>query len=128
MPNFVTGHNLIFLPIIPLVPSSAPSNVAAVANDATSINVTWDEVPLLNQNGVITGYIVFYKEATATEYTSLATMHRSIQIKGLQAATQYALRVLAYNNKGNGIASQMIVLSTAEMGNHASFSYSYASK
>ena len=102
MLNFVTGYSLIFVSIILLVPSSAPSNVSAVANDATSINVTWDEVPLSNQNGVITGYIVFYKEARATVYTSLATMHRSIQIKGLQAVMQYALWVLAYNNKGNG--------------------------
>ena len=90
--------------------------MTAVANDATSINVTWDEVPLSNQNGAITGYIAFYKEATATNYTSSATMHRSIHIRGLKAATQYTLRVLAYNNNGNGIASEMVVLSTTEMG------------
>ena len=102
--------------------------MTAVANDATSINVTWDEVPLLNQNGAITGYIVFYKEATATEYTSSATMHRSIQIKGLKAATQYALRVLAYNNNGNGVASQRIVLLTSEMGKQVVFASSVLSK
>ena len=102
--------------------------MTAVANDATSINVTWDEVPLSDQNGVITGYIVFYKEVTATDYTSSATVHRSIHIQGLKAATQYALRVLAYNNKGNGIASEMVVLSTTELGNQVSLLCFYASK
>ena len=103
------------------VPSSAPSNVTAVANDATSINVTWDEVPLTNQNGVITGYVVFHKEMTAPAYTATATIHRGVKIQGLKAATQYAIRVLAYTSNGNGIASQRIVFSTAEKGNFMLF-------
>ena len=110
-------HSFIYIvTFLILVPSSAPTNVTAITNGATSINVTWDEVPPLNQNGIITGYIVFYKETTASGYTTAATMQRSITIQGLQPLTQYAMRVLAYNSNGNGIASEHILLFTAEQG------------
>ena len=76
---------------------------------------------MLNQNGAITGYIVFHRELTEVDYTSTATMHQRITIQGLKAATQYALRVLAYNNNGNGLSSPRMILSTAEMGNYLTF-------
>lgn len=101
-----------------LVPSSAPSNVTAVSNDASSIDVTWGDVLLFDQNGgTIKGYIVFYKEISASKYSSAASLKRNVTIKGLEAATQYEIRVLAYNTNGNGIASERIVTYTSEKGN-----------
>ena len=41
-------------------PTSAPTNVRAMATSATSITVMWEEVPPLDQNGVITMYEVLY--------------------------------------------------------------------
>ena len=99
-----------------LVPSSPPSNVTAVSNDASSIDVSWNDVPTPDQNGVITGYLVFYRESSATTYTIAATMQLKLKIQGLSAATSYSLRVQAYNSNGNGIASELITLTTREKG------------
>ena len=99
-----------------LVPSSPPSNVTAVSNDASSIDVSWNEVPSPDQNGVITGYLLFYRESSATTYTNAATMQLKLNVQGLFAATSYSLRVLAYNSNGNGIASELITLTTREKG------------
>ncbi|XP_065060769.1 uncharacterized protein LOC135688019 isoform X3 [Rhopilema esculentum] len=98
----------------PIVPSSPPSNVTAASNDASSIDVSWNEVPSSDQNGVITGYLVFYRESSATTYTIAATAQLKLKIQGLSAATSYSLRVLAYNSNGNGIASELITLTTRE--------------
>ncbi|XP_065061366.1 uncharacterized protein LOC135688444 isoform X2 [Rhopilema esculentum] len=98
----------------PIVPSSPPSNVTAVSNDASSIDVSWNEVPSPDQNGVITGYLLFYRESSATTYTIAATTQLKLKIQGLSAATSYSLRVLAYNSNGNGIASELNTLTTRE--------------
>eukprot|EP00795_Rhopilema_esculentum_P007218 gene7217-12900_t len=98
----------------PIVPSSPPSNMTAVSNDASSIDVSWNEIPSSDQNGVITGYLVFYRESSATTYTIAATTQLKLKIQGLSAATSYSLRVLAYNSNGNGIASELITLTTRE--------------
>ena len=105
--------NFMFL----LVPSSPPANITATTIDANSIRVTWDENPLSSLNGMITGYLVFYREMAAMRYTTAATKRYNITIEGLKAATEYAIRVLAYNSKGNGIASELITLYTQEKGN-----------
>ena len=101
-----------------LVPSSPPANVTAVSIDASSIRVTWDENPLSSLNGMITGYLVFHREMAAMTYTTAATTGFNLTIQGLQAATEYAIRVLAYNSKGNGIASELIKLYTQEKGEY----------
>ena len=112
----VTHIGLITYGMSFLVPSSPPSNVTAVSNDATSIDVSWNEVPTPDQNGVITGYLVFYRESSAKTYTIAATMQLKLKIQGLSAATSFSLRVLAYNSNGNGIASELITLTTREKG------------
>lgn len=40
------------------VPSAGPVNVLAEAVNSTSIQVTWEPVPRIEQNGLITGYKV----------------------------------------------------------------------
>ncbi|WAQ96469.1 SDK-like protein [Mya arenaria] len=47
------------------VPGSGPQLVNATAASATSINVTWGEVPTLQQNGMILGYKVNYRSSEA---------------------------------------------------------------
>ena len=41
-----------------IVPSKGPDNVSAYAVSSTSINVTWGDVPALDQNGMIQGFKV----------------------------------------------------------------------
>ena len=40
------------------MPSEGPENVQAVAISSTSVNVTWGDVPTLEQNGMILGFKV----------------------------------------------------------------------
>ena len=41
-----------------LVPSAGPANVTAVVLGSTNVSVSWEEVPRLDQNGLIEGYRV----------------------------------------------------------------------
>ena len=44
-----------------LVPASPPDNVTALVNSSTTIIVSWDIVPPIDQNGIITMYEVLYQ-------------------------------------------------------------------
>ena len=50
------AHMLMF--IYHLVPSAGPANVIAVVLGPTNVSVSWEEVPRLDQNGLIEGYRV----------------------------------------------------------------------
>ncbi len=85
--------------------------------------MSWNEVPAAYRNGLITGYIVFYKEAASPDYTSIGTNKTSETILGLHPATEYLIRVLAYTPNGNGIASKMIRIFTQEKGINLVYHY-----
>ncbi len=103
--------------MLSLVPSSPPANVTAISLNPASISVSWNKVPSGDTNGAITGYIVFYREASDVVYTSFGTNKLNVTILGLEAATEYLVRVLAYTPAGNGIASKLLRIYTQEKGN-----------
>ena len=103
-----------FFDTVPLLP---PSNVSALSPSGTSVKVQWKAVPHQGQNGVIRGYIVFYKQcqsAGALERTATKNLH--LTVFDLKAFTQYCFRVLSYNANGNGVASDQIKVTTMESG------------
>ena len=97
-----------------LVPSVAPTNVKAVSLSSSSIEVTWRSNATLN----ISGYILFYREKLlrSEAYQSIATHNLSITLQGLKAYTEYILRVLAYNDRGNGLSTRSLSVRTKEAG------------
>ena len=90
----------------PLAPSSFPQGVTAITVSSTEILVSWDEVPTIDQNGVIILYDVQY-EPLITFGGELMTMtmntsNTSIVLGGLQEYVEYSISVRAYTSVSPG--------------------------
>ena len=109
-------QKLPFHPIDLSVPGSPPLNFTLTPLTSTSITASWEEPPLQHQNGNITGYILFYKEKLlrSEPYSSIATTDLKLTLFGLKVFTEYTFRVLAYNENGNGIATEERYIYTKE--------------
>ena len=112
-----------FIPFV--VPSSPPSNVRIINKTLDLIRIAWDDVPINGSNGVIEGYIVFFREKIRSLYKSIATSQNNVTLFGLKAFTEYSIRVLAYTRAGNGITSDEIRLVTSESGKSLSYIHDF---
>ena len=100
-----------------IVPSSPPDNVVATAESSTSIQVNWEEVPAIDQNGIITQYEVMYEPCdgqTATQ--SMTTLNTSILLNNIQEYADYNITVRAYTSLGEGPISTVTVKSLEDGG------------
>jgi hypothetical protein len=103
-------------------PSSPPSNVAATAVSSTSINVTWDIVPPIDQNGVITMYEVLYEPletfdgAIMSNTTVVNEPVRTVVLTDLQEYVNYTISVRAFTSRGEGPYSDGITVLTLQDG------------
>ena len=105
----------------PLAPSSFPQGVTAITVSSTEILVSWDEVPTIDQNGVIILYDVQY-EPLMTFGGELMTMtmntsNSSIVLGRLQEYVEYNVSVRAYTSVGPGPFSPGVDNQTFEDGN-----------
>ena len=87
-------------------PSGYPRNVEPATISSTEILVSWDEVPAIDQNGIIILYEVQY-EPLMTFGGQLMTMtmntsNTSIVLGGLQEYVGYNITVRAYTSVGPG--------------------------
>ncbi|XP_068720409.1 receptor-type tyrosine-protein phosphatase delta-like [Montipora capricornis] len=88
------------------VPSSDPVIVkrqdGTKAEDAHTIRVFWEEIPERDQNGIITGYTVFYSETGQSQYLSknATASQTSASIGGLKPFTKYCIKVAGYTKVG----------------------------
>ena len=66
--------------------------------------MTWDEVPVEQQNGIITGYTINYQSQTENHNGSVSTgpSDRQQNITGLKEYVYYNITVFASTVKGNG--------------------------
>ena len=87
-----------------LEPDGAPQNVRGHNSSPTSILVTWDEVPVEQQNGIITVYTITYQSQTENHSGSVAAgpSDRQKNITGLKEYVYYNITVFASTVKGNG--------------------------
>ena len=102
------------------VPASPPANVNAV-NISTAIRVTWEEVPAIDWNGIITQYEVEYNQSTfsgATMYntTTVDSSTFMVDLTGLEEYVEYSIRVRAYTSVGAGPYSDAVLERTQEDG------------
>ena len=76
----------------------------------------WDTVPVANQNGIILIYTVTYKalpdESPQSAVVSAPTTEMSLT--GLMKYKNYSITVFASTSKGNGNASEPIIIITDE--------------
>ena len=89
----------------PTEPSTPPQNVQATAFSSTQIMVTWDEVPAIEQNGIIIIFEVRFDplqltDVLMTEYRNTTDM--SVVLTGLQEYVEYNISVRAYTSVGPG--------------------------
>ena len=87
------------------LPAPAPPTVTSGSN-STSLIVHWD-APDATGREPITGYDVEYKKAAATDYTDASHSGTGTRadISGLDAGTDYHVRVQAENAEGKGVWS-----------------------
>lgn len=103
-----------------LVPSSPPMNLTVYSTSSTSLSVSWNPVPTEFENGIITGYRVFYMDQAESKpklkHTVSSTTF-SVDLTDLSVYTNYCIQVLAFTQAGDGVPSDCVVASTDEGGN-----------
>ncbi|XP_026687837.1 contactin-like, partial [Diaphorina citri] len=94
------------------MPQVAPQGVFSRGFNSTAINVTWNPIELIRENirGRLIGHRIKYwkednPEETAVYYLSRTTRNWAL-IVGLQPDTKYYVKVMAYNNAGEGPESE----------------------
>lgn len=98
-----------------LVPSTSPSNVLNTVLTSQSLTLTWDSLPLENQNGLIRYYLINVTETdtgTHSQYTSTTT---GISLTGLHPYYTYSISVAAFTIS-SGPFSNSLVITTAQDG------------
>ncbi|KAL0858967.1 hypothetical protein ABMA27_010827 [Loxostege sticticalis] len=104
------------------VPAAPPGNVTAVPTGATSILVRWEPPPARAQHGALTGYKVRYRALPASDSASASRRKadslttpadaRRAELRGLDTATTYQIRVCAINVNGSGPFSEWLTATT----------------
>ena len=95
------------------VPSGAPQILEAMFIRLTEVSLIWREVPCVQQNGLITGYVVRYYATCGLErdvQQSQPVVTTGSTIDGLTPITDYAFQVAAVNVKGSGPFTELITL------------------
>ena len=88
----------------------------------TSIMVTWDMVPPIDQNGVITMYEVLYEPqetfngSIMSNTTTVDGTARAVNLTGLEEYVNYTISVRAYTSAGEGPYSDGVIELTDEDG------------
>ena len=104
-----------------IVPNAPPDNVRVLTLSSTAILVTWDPVPEISRNGIITQYEVEVNQSTFNEIpsTRLTTTNGSVlmvELGELEEDVEYTIRVRAYTSEGPGPFSVAMVNRTLEGG------------
>ena len=93
----------------------------ALTRSSTAILVTWDPVPEIDRNGIITQYEVEFNQSTFNEIsTSNLTITNGprlmLELDGLEEYVDYSVRVRAYTSVGPGPFNVAVVNRTLEDG------------
>ena len=100
-------------------PATPPQNVQTIILSSTTIMVTWEEVPAIDENGIIITYEIEFVPLQFTEILvtgSINTTNLLINITGLQEYVEYDISVRAYTSVGPGPFSVAITNRTFEDG------------
>ena len=102
--------------VLVIEPSAPPVNVQGHDISSTSIWVNWDTVPVADQNGIILSYTVTYTAFPGgiprTAVVSTPTTH--VTLRSLEEYTNYSILVFASTVRGDGNASDPIIVTTDE--------------
>ena len=97
-------------------PNAPPVNVQGHNASSTSIWEDWETVPVADKNGIILSYTVTYTALpggiSRMVVVSATTTHKALM--GLEEYTNYSILVFASTVKGDGNASDPIIVTTDE--------------
>eukprot|EP00800_Vazella_pourtalesii_P019759 TRINITY_DN684_c0_g1_i2.p1 TRINITY_DN684_c0_g1~~TRINITY_DN684_c0_g1_i2.p1 ORF type:complete len:1118 (-),score=311.70 TRINITY_DN684_c0_g1_i2:160-3231(-) len=97
------------------VPSSPPNDVAIQTVSSTSLRVSWSEIELIDRNGPISYYTVYYhgvRLQPEAKSITVASNGREAMIEHLEEDSEYSVTVTASTVVGEGPASQTMNLTT----------------
>ena len=100
------------------VPSSSPLNVMVTSVNPASLEVSWQQPPVIYHNGLITYDIQYTRVGssdTMSENVNSGTTHT---ISGLVAYVDYSVTVAAVNVNGTGPFSNPVVGKSGEDGEY----------
>ncbi|XP_068752195.1 uncharacterized protein [Montipora capricornis] len=92
------------------VPSYAPENVTVFNTSSRSINVTWSKArPSGVRGGAILGYRMIYIDDRDNVRNKLIIGEETLnaELKELRIYTLYGVRIMSYNRRGDGVASDL---------------------
>ncbi|KAG0432665.1 hypothetical protein HPB47_020606, partial [Ixodes persulcatus] len=101
-------------------PEGPPLNVQATAVSSSSVKVTWLAPKRDQQNGLLKGYYVGYRQHGSSDSYTYKTLEIAGNFKeealltSLARSTKYTVLVQAFNDKGSGPPSEEISLETFE--------------
>ena len=106
--------------------------MTAVSVSPTAIQVTWNEVPAIDRNGIITKYEVEYNQsifsgATMYNTTTVDSPTLTVDLTGLEEYVEYSIRVRAYTSVGAGPYSDAVLERTQEDGEVVVYIHVYLS-
>ena len=83
------------------------------------MNVSWNKVHCIGQNGPITGYLLYYTNTTFNDNVNITGGdNRQYILTGLTPYTNYTVTVRAYNDAGIGPTSNETIQQTVESGKY----------
>ena len=93
-------------------PSGAPQSLEAMFVQPTEVSLRWTEVPCVQQNGPITGYVVRYYTTcgASRDVRQKSVVSTGVITDGLTSNTEYVFHVAAVNVNGTGAFSERITL------------------
>lgn len=101
-------------------PASPPQDVRSTVLLSTEIRVSWEDVPPIDQNGVITTYEVQYEPLMTFDgqisTARINTTNSSIVLMNLEEYVEYNITVRAFTSVGAGPFSDPVVNRTFENG------------
>lgn len=91
----------------------APPNVTARNSSSTSVLLEWDLIPEEDRNGIILGYMVYYKGRDGVEQTFV---HEStstfLDLQGLEKFTEHSFQLTVFNSIGESNRSEIVSCKT----------------
>ena len=102
------------------VPSRPPTSFSLTASSSTSIRASWQLPPADSQNGIITGFKLFYKKKDSAGTPVALHINNGTtyigDVTGLDKYTEYEFQVLAFTSVGDGPKSSAMVKRTLQDG------------
>ena len=115
--NILSVVGMLFTVISITVPGNPPQNVRATSLSSTTIIVTWEEVPPIDRNGMITTYEIRYEPLETfgqLSSTDINATNLFIILEGLHPFVSYNISISAYTSVGSGPYSDVVIETTQE--------------